>query len=565
MELPLQLPEPAPDKDISTIPASPNKIKKWLESLPMANAVEASHEVHKTLMMLNRIPIDADDRLKIMELLREPVRLIAEKLQQSYADLPLPLPEKHQLTAEQVRHFHVEMAYGYKHVIQENYLKLKSKLTGRRAARIALPIQRAIRYLTAILTHSYQFYAPYPVGTWREIHLLYRLAESTGITGMPVDDALNLAVQHSSIDHVYKQALLTDLSDPYHLPARMILKIAHYLDLMAPLARLAPTPDANIGENCQFLVDLGSDRAGQVYIDNSQQLVSKSIRLLSTLELARNIHSQLTALQNNKKPPDQGLGGSFYDPLAREMLMRLINTWGVNPKRVFQRKMMAEAQIQAAFGLDASVHFINGEKPLLCSSEFMGPFQQRTRIGTLYAMPDQAISEQGKTSDIDTVVQKESGPAHTISTWDVLDDSAGGLAAEKASDSRVQVRVGEIIIFKPVGSQKSCSIGSVRWMRNTGPESMEVGVQRMAPTGVPVKIKTLSEQGMESDFMSAIILPALPALKQAQSLIAPRGTFRVERAIYMDDGRSLRRAIATKLLEVTGSYERFEFITPEFD
>lgn len=565
MELPLQLPEPAPDKDISEIPASPNKIKKWLDGLPMANAVEVSHEIHKTLMMLNRIPIDASDRIKIMELLREPVKLITEKLQQSYADLPLPLPEKHQLTAEQVRHFHVEMAYGYKHLIQENYLKLKSKLTGRRAARMALPIQRAIRYLTSILIHSYQFYAPYPVGTWREIHLLYRLAESTGITGMPVDDLLNKAAQHSSIDHVYKQALLTDLSDPYHLPARMILKIAHFLDLMAPLARLTPTPDTNIGENCQFLVDLGSDRAGQLYVDNSQQLNNKSTRLLSTLELARGIHSQLTALQNNKKPHDQGLGSNFYDSLAREMLMRLINTWGINPKRVFQRKMMAGTQIKAAFGLDASTHFINGEKPLRSSGEYMGPFQQRTRIGTLHTMPDQTISEKGKTTDIGTVTRKESGAVYSVSTWDVLDESAGGLAAEKAGDSQVQVRVGEIIIFKPAGSEKSCSIGTVRWMRNTGPERMEVGLQRMAPTGIPVKIKTLSEQGMESDFMPAIILPELPVLKQAQSLIAPRGTFRLERAVYMDDGSSLRRAIATKLIEVTGSYERFEFITPEFD
>lgn len=564
MELPLTLPDPAPDSDIGDIPTNPAKLKKWLDALPMINVAEAGHEIHKTLMMLNRIPIDSDDRLKMMEQLRAPVHLVTEKLQKTYADMGLPLAEKHQLTAEQVRHFHIEMAYGYKHIIQDKYLKLKTRLTGRHAARMALPIQRAIRYLTATLIHSFQFYAPYPMGTWREMHMLFGLADSIGITGMPVDDVFNKAVQHSSVDHVYKQALLLDLSDPYHLPARMIIKIDRYLDLMAPLSRLSKIPETNLENNCQFLIELNSDRAGQALIENLREINSKTTRLLITLELARGIHSHLTALHKNQKPPNQGLGDNFFDAIAREMLMRLIHSWGVTPKRVFPRKMMADAQIQAAFGLDASTYFLNNQQPLLSSSEFMGPFQQRTRIGTLYARPDD-ISQKGKTADIGSGKDTETKDDYIISTWDILDESAGGMAAEKSSDDKAQLRVGEVTIFKPSNDKQGCAVGSVRWMRNTGPDHMEIGIQRLAPSGIPVKIKTLNETGKESDFSAAIILPEVKPLKQAQSLIAPRGTFREERHIYMDDGRSLRRAIATKLLEVTGSYERFEFITPEFD
>lgn len=565
MELFLSLPEPAPNADIRDIPTNPAKVKKWLESLPMLNASDAGHEVHKTLMMINRVSIDPDDRLKIMELYREPVRLITDKLQRSYAGLPLPLPEKHSLTAEQVRHFHIEMAHGYKHVIQDAYNKAKSKLSGRQAARMALPIQRAIRYLTATLMHSYQFYAPYPTGTWKQLHSLYRFSEDMGIVGMPVDDVFNQAASHSSIDHVYKQALLLDLSDPYHLPSRMIIKINHYLDLMAPMARLSPTPDSQIGDNCQFLINLESDLAGLVYIDENQKLDPASTRLLITLELARGIHAQLTALQGGKRPADQGLGENFFDNLAREMLVRLINSWGVNPKRVFPRKMTAGAQIEAAFSLDAAVHFVNDGKPVRTSGEFMGPFQQRTRIGTLYAMPDRTLSETGKTTDIDSGKPQQSGPVFICSAWDVLDESAGGLAAEKASESLAQVRVGELMVFRTVGEKKPYSIGTIRWMRNTGPDKMEVGIQRLAPSGKAVKIKTLEAPREESEFMPAIFLSEIPALKQAKTLIAPRGIFRPERFIYIDDGQSFRRAVAHKLIEVTGSYERFTFSLPGFD
>lgn len=564
MELPLTLPEPVPDNDIGETPTSPASLKKWLESLPMINVVEASHEIHKTVILLNRIPIEADDRLKMMELLREPVNLVTAKLQKSYADMALPLSEKHQLTAEQVRHFYIEMAYGYKHVIEDKYLKYKSRLTGRHAARVALPIQRAIRYLTKTLVHSFQFYAPYPMGTWRELHTLYRLAEKIGITGMPVDDAFNKSVQHSSVDHVYKQALLLDLSDPYHQPTQMIIKIDQYLDLMAPLSRLNPVPEAQLDNNCQFLIELNSDRSGQVIMESQQAPDAQSTRILNTLELARAIHSHLTLLQKNQKPHTTGLGDNFFDQLARDMLLRLINSWGVTPKRVFTRKIKADEQIQAAFGLDASVYFLNDETPLRSSSEFMGPFQQRTRIGTLYAMPDD-ISRNGKTTDIDTEKKSADSVEHAISSWDVLDESAGGLAVEKSSETKVQIRVGEVVIFNSTGEKRKCAVGVIRWMRNTGPEQMEIGIQRLAPSGVPAKIKMLNKTGTETEFASAIILPEVSALKQKQSIIAPRGSFQRERQIYVDDGRSLRHAIATKLLEVTGSYERFEFIAPEFD
>ena len=553
MELELSLPELVTDTP-TDVPLEPGKIKKWLEGMPMLNVGEASHGIHKALMIGNRVAMDEGERLKGLEHYRQPISLLSQKLQQTYNTLPLPLPEKHMMTAEQVRHFQVEMAFGYKRVIMDSYARYKPKLSGRHAARLALPIQRAIRYLTCTLMHSYQFYAPYPVGTWKEIHMLYRIAEHHGITTLPVDDELNLAVRESSIDHVYKQALLLDLSDPYHLPARMINKIHRYLDLMAPLAVLRPTPLTHVDNACQFLIDLKSDRAGHVYLGEHEES-NQEVRLLSTLELARGVHTQLTSMQQGLTPHAQGLGDDFFDRLAKEMLTRLINAWGVNPKRVFPRTHRSGAKMYVAFGLEATVFYCNGGRRFLTSADFMGPHPQRTRIGSFYA---QVGEDKQLRNEVSTDAFGAIDPHH-YSTWDVLDESAGGVALEIRDGDEIRVRVGEIVAMKEPGTKSGWSVGTVRWLRNVSRDRLEVGLQRLAPKATPLAIKTLSSDKQESEFMPALILPEIKAMRQPETLLTPRGVFKEDHHVYMDDSRMLNRALGTRLIEVTGSYERFQY------
>ena len=72
-------------------------------------------------------------------------------------------------------------------------------------------------------------------------------------------------------------------------------------------------------------------------------------------------------------------------------------------------------------------------------------------------------------------------------------------------------------------------------------------------------IKTLSENNLESEFMPGILVPELPALKEPESLITPRGVFKPDRIVYMDDGRVLHRVKCTELIEITGAFERFHY------
>ena len=556
MELKLSLPDLTPNTSTCVDP-NPSKVEQWLSDLPMLNIEETSKELHNSLMSSNRCPLDESKRIKFLELYREPVKLITDKLYKGYAGLSLPLTEKHQMEAERVRHFQIEMATGYKRIIDDTWSSQKGKLSGRKASGLALPIQRAISYLTASLVHSYQQYAPYPAGTWNEIHLLYQLAELHGITELPVEDPLNNAVAHSSISHVYKQALLVDLADPYHLPAQMISKIYRYLDVMAPLAHLHQPPITAVADNCQFLVDLNSDRAGHMVMGQNDQLDAAHLRLLNTVDLARTVHGQLTQLEKGQSPDPQGLGDDFFDTMAHNMCRRLMNSWGINPKRIFKRTPKSDIHIVTAIGLEAVVYVLNKKRKFLISAEFMGPTPQRTRIGTFFAHPDPDLIDE------DNKEQPEDDEDHRLFTWDTIDESAGGMALEKRGPI-TGIRVGEVVATRTVEKNEGWSISVVRWMRRVGSEHTEIGIQRLTPTARPLAIKTLGHQNKESDFMPGLLLPEIPALKQPESLLTPRGIFRNDEAIYIDDSKMLRRVTGTRLIEITGSYERFKFKLPEF-
>jgi len=516
--------------------------ERWLANLPVLNAAESSHLLFNALTALNRRLLGNETRLQLLELYRRPVRDVCAEQQKRYLGLPLPLPQDGKPVAERVRQFQVEMAYGYKRTV------LDWGQTDRRSApdrsELALPIQRAIRYLTEVLAKSYELYAPSPEGTWREIHQLYRYAEFEGITEVPVKDELNGAVAHSSVGHAYKQALLLDFSDPYHLPARMLQRISQYLDAYAPLAQISMAVAA-LRPDCQFLINLANDRAGVANVENLPITTEAQYRLLTTIELARVMHQQLTALQSGHMPPPDALGKEFYTNRGYEMLMRLITSWGVNPKRYFPRTPKEDIKLEVVCGVDSINYRVNGATTLLLSTTEVGPQPARTQIGTPVGRSDTA----------------HAGASSPKEAWDLLDESAGGFSLKKMDFEGGHIQVGDLIATRTLGQETPWGIAVVRWARSSGPDNIEIGAQRLAPTAEPVA--TLPGDAPGGDFKMALRLPEIKPLRQPESLVTPRGMFKPQRILLLDNGARTYHVRATKLVNVTGSFEQFQFVFVE--
>ena len=516
----------------------PPKVKKWLEDLPLLNIAETSRKLLSTLVIHNRVEFDNPRRLELLELFRHPVNEISLELTKQYIGLPLPLSEKHKTNAEQNRQLQMELANGYKRIVLNSADK-----TGERKelAMLALTVQRAIRHLTGVLTASYQIYAPYPDGTWQEIHALFTHAEKLRIVEIEVDDPLNKALAKSSVSHAYKQALLLDFSDPYHLPSRMIDRIHHYLDRWASIAQLTQVTQT-YNPTCQFLIDHEKDCAGIVYSADTVLDKLSHCRLLNTVELARQAHAQLTLIKSGQTPPPEGLQDNFFQEAGQDLLKRSISAWGVNPQRSFRRSQRSGHRVDIAIGLDAINYWINGGKKFVVSSNFVGPMPQRTQLGIEDKKPATARL-----------------PERENSTWDVEDESAGGLSLSKSGQIRVPVQVGDLVITRVSGEVSAWDVGVIRWVKSPGSSNIEIGIQRLAPSADPVVIKTVSENKVESDFLPALLLPEIKPLKQPQTLITHRGACKPGVEIFMDNGYRLSRIAPTRLLEASHSFEQFQF------
>jgi hypothetical protein len=530
---------------ITEVEVDPDKVEKWLASLPLLNLAAGGQKLYSTLKIYNRVELDAPLRLRLLELYRVPIQHISLELQKIYVGLPLPLPDKPKGAAEQHREFHFELAYGYKHVVlaRTGAPDPTTPAAAPTPHDLALPLQRAIRHLTEVLLASYLSYAPQSLHLWHEIHLLYAHAERLGVTQLEVDDPLNSAHVKSSVSAAYKHALLLDLGDPYHLPARTIVKINQYLESYAALASLHRSFE-RVEPTCHFLIDLDSDRAGALYSNDMVPEQPERYCLLNTVDLARHIHLQLKHMQDGQPPPCAHLPPDFYKNGGEEMLLRLINAWGVNPKRAFRRSHRTNTKIEVAIGLDAICYWLRGARRFVLSAELFGPFQQRTQVGAFAKVHDEAKSA----SDFE------------YTPWDIYDESAGGMSLGKTSGVlHRRVRVGDLIATRS-GRDDAWTISAVRWLKSANPSSVEIGTQRLAPSAVPVVVKIVSDTNEESDFLPALLLPPIPALKEPLTLVAPRNVFRPERVIYMDDGTRLHRLIAHRLIDVTNGFERIAFV-----
>ena len=515
----------------------PAEAERWLADLPVLNAAESSHQLISALTRLNRQPLDDKTRLRLLELYRRPVHIVCAEQQKRYLGLPLPLPQDSRLVAERVHQFQVEMAYGYKRIVLG--FSESSERGPEATPELALATQRAIRYLTLGIGRSYELYAPVPEGTWREMHELYRYAETKGITAVPVDDGLNAAIAHSSIGHAYKQALLLGVSDPYHLPAQLLQKIDQYLDAYAPLAQITPVMAA-LKTECQFLVSLESDRANIVDTENLRFTTDSQYRLLDTVGLVLTMHEQLSALRNGEQPTPDALGKDFYANRGQEMLIRLITSWGVNPKRHFSRTPKDGAKAEVIHGIGNIILCVNGGAAFTPSTTEVGPQPARREIGSQNAVP-------GAPADRKTV----SGVP-----WILLDESAGGFSLGSSGAAGRHIQVGDLIAVRIVDLKTEWGIAVVRWARSSKSDQIEIGAQRLAPAAEPVAVN--SPPG--NNFAMALRLPEVKPLRQPQTLITPCGSFKPQRILILDDGFRTYQIRATRLVNQTGSFEQFEFV-----
>lgn len=522
----LKLSVPTIDPSSTVAPETrPRQVQAWIDALPMTQIFEASRTLTRSLAELNRVRLTDEDRLRLMEIIYPNVVILQEELGHDFTGAALPLPTKAREAAALAREMLIETSYAYKLALLDKSAK-GGLFSAKRNS--ALPVGRAISTLSDILTTSYRSYNPTPAGVWFEIHQLYRHASQEGLLDTAPDE-------NSDTPHlVYKKALLLALADPYHLVHDAQDSVQRVIHDNAPALLLQNyVPDASMPG--LFSVNTLSDMPPrpvalqQAERDRTHDLVLQTHDLVIRIDKLAS-QAELTTRSGVVRPKDSG------------HLRRLAQLWSAPPKRIFRRSATT-ASIQICFGLKATHYFVGADSKV---REAAIPMSEESLLNTMKMAALQLSS---------------SWETFSFNECDLINQSAGGLKLRRDAMHAQELSVGEVVGVRQSsfgGQTLGVSVGSVRWVQSDDDEeSMEFGVQMLAPKAAAVLVTAALDINGKSQ--SAMLLPAIPALQQPESLLVAPGTYSLAGEYTIKDGGRVRKVCATKLLQQTLRFELFEF------
>ena len=524
------------------VETNPTETASWLASLPLADSVQTAQQIYQALFTLNRMSLDADVRLVLMELYRKPVAAVASGLQSHFMRLSLPLKPRLKQLADFLCQLHMEMAHGYKHILKDGLDEHEPW----ESEAFILAVERSIRYLGEVLLRSYQMYMPAPPGVWKEIHGFYRYAELHNQANRPLTiDGLE---EGTSVTHAYLQTLLLGLCGPYQLPQNECHQVNAFLARWSKKAEVSAAIQLIDPAGC-FLIDLNADHPAVPFPRDVPLHPEPALRALNAIELARVVHDFSKRLQKGEPPSTLGLGFECVGSACVDTLKRMLRFWGFAGRRQYSRRQSPQS-LSLCVGLNAVHFFCDGQRPFTPPQTVAAIPENALEPPDRFALEAESQDERPVTAPLPELFRVDS-------RWQVRDESAGGLSLARSGDAGIPVRVGDIIgIQNPLLNQ--WRVGAVRWVKSANTQHVEMGVEMLAPHAYPFAVRPAGTDVVP--YSQALLLPPIEALRQPATLLVARGTCQPGEDIEIADSESPpRRVRVLKVAERSSAFAQVVF------
>ncbi|MFL6651383.1 MAG: hypothetical protein ACJ8J7_08860 [Sulfurifustaceae bacterium] len=516
-----------------------NYARAWLAALPMADSAEAAREVYQALFRVNRIDIKAPARLELLSLYAPAVAAIGTALQPQLSHSVPPLTPQKREPAELLRRLHIEMAHGYRrcwHDLRQTRVLL------RRKRRSALCIERGLFHLGEVLFLSYLLYLPYPIGVWREIHELYRLAESMGIAEAAIEATDAGEAGAVSITARYVQTLLLGVTNPYQFPHNAVQPMRALLRQWGPQAHLSTPTPIKEATGC-FYVDLSSD-APPIPLAKKSAELAEHARILHAADLLATVQRLAARADAGASVERLELGVDCLDNVGTDLLRRLTRALGDVGRRRYARRQHS-SDVLVCIGLDALHYFANGRRPFAAYVDACRFLQATSR-----RVDHADVSSAGSVPDDHARARS----ARRIGRWRLRDVAPQGMSLARHGDA-VPVRVGDLIGIQQIGDVGRWRPAVIRWIKSPETNSLEIGVELLAAAIVPVAVRS-----KDASARPALRLPDVEALHHPAALVLESASAQVgDEFELMEETADTRRVKLVRLLERTAAFEQFVY------
>ena len=478
----------------------------WLAGPPQDDPLLDLVPLRNHIAAIDALELPTLHRLKIDELLEQRSERIDEALIPMLFDVKLPLP----IHLATVAHGLI----GLRAELGEAWLKLADEAAPQELARVHR--SRAQICLQGMFNLSRQYIAtllvaiPMPMSLWRNAQALYHCAHES------VDPTATLPVEIGAIDARFKTMLALTAAQPEGLAPREIVFLAEYLETHAALTRIDTICPEIPGD--WFWVDASLDQP-PVSLERIRPEGATCL-FFRFGELAELAARHLDQLNDGVPPASLGLPRQAAGADYRNALERARKCWAAPRRRNFNRRAQSL------------------------------PVEICTQLSSLWSS---LKSDSGQEAD-------SRACELTYSDWTVLNDGPSGYAI-------VHV-VGEVTGIVPgcavglrTGNGAAWQICLVRWARSRSSSQLELGLEVLAPSAMPVRIQALGNRNPEP-LVPALLLPPLPNLNRGEAILAMRGDFNARPfTLLQEHGANLHIAecMPQRSLIETSSVEVFEF------
>jgi len=511
--------------------------RQWLNDLPLANPAQAQIQLAAQVERLNRYAMEAAERLRLLELLRESVAFVQIECCKRFSARPLPLASAEQANFEANVALWQAMCTGYQHCLAAG-LDGDPEVLGD----VVQIVQRALWALSGeqmdLYRASHQAEPPF----WRRLHATFAVGEQLGAADQPVRDLL-LDSRGTTAHAAYVYALLLHAASPYELTIRQLNLVQRWLVRWSAKVTLSTSSPKDF-KLPPLVVDVGGDRPGSQVPEGEGNL-----RWLEVDGLAHSLKKRISLLQKGEAPASLGLGEECGQPDCEVLLKHVYERCCKGGIARSQSRRPSSGQSKLIAGFEAVYYFVAGKL-----------FEQPKGADELSKRQRDEIALFGQRAQrFEQEYVREHG--FRVEQWQILDESPSGMRLSRPlADAGARIALGQLLAVQPPGTS-SLRLAVVRW-RSAVADGVHVGVRLLAGAPQPA---TLCATGLTSVVgprcRPGFLLPAVEALNQPPSVVFPAAAFRADRIIEIQSG-TVEQVRLTRIVERGHDFERAEYRKP---
>ena len=494
----------------------------FVAQLGPANPAQRQAQLLTQLRLLADTRIDGNERLRVLETLRDPLLETQHARSREYWGKPVPFDSDTREIFERSISLWRIVADSYESLIAD-----MAEAAPDLAEHAEIICYRALRMAGFAMTAHNRAYHAVPPALWAQVHRLYAFAESAGVTTTPVSEGSGA----SNVNLAYLQLVLTQRANPESLSLQQMNTVDRALAQWVALAGISRTPPA-----------AKADTALAVALDSSEgarrlkNLSGSDLRYLALEQIGEKLRQTAVALKTHS-PERLGLG--LIGGAECEKLMLGLHAHWIMPGtgRVDERKTVSFNVLVS--GTLAAMHFNISGKPFVPPDAGLSS-RERFEMAGFQRVDGPAVGEASIRS-------------RTLETWSVANQSASGILGlcRKPSDT-TRLTYNQLLgLLAPNGNTY---LGFVQRLSVDGEGTAWLGFRLLR-----AKAAAAAARPANSDLPYDRVLLTAGHGGEPASILLPPGTWQDGRVLDLHHDGKPQRIRLTGLLDSGANFERASY------